>query len=77
MPDCELLTTCPFFNAKAPDVSVMTERDKEQYCKGAFGWCGRYMAFKARERESAREIKLTRCYIKGFTTNSHLKTARE
>lgn len=35
-------------------MSAMTEIDKEQYCKRDFGWCGRYIAFKARKRESER-----------------------
>ena len=51
MPDCELLSTCPFFNDRMQDMSEMTETYKEQYCKGDYAWCGRYMVFKALERE--------------------------
>ncbi len=29
----------------------MAETCKEQYCKGNYPWCGRYMVFKALERE--------------------------
>jgi len=32
----------------------MTEMDKERYCRGDYGWCGRYMVFKALERELKR-----------------------
>lgn len=49
MPDCELLSTCPFFNDKTQDMSEMAEMLKEGYCRGNFAWCGRYMAFKALE----------------------------
>ena len=51
MPDCELLFLCPFFNDRTHDTSEMTEIEKEQYCKGDYAWCGRYMIFKALERE--------------------------
>jgi len=50
MPDCELLTTCPFFNDRVHDMSEMTEADKEHYCQGDYNWCGRYLIFKALER---------------------------
>ena len=33
MPDCELVTTCPYFNDRTHEVSEMTEMDREQYCK--------------------------------------------
>jgi len=29
----------------------MTEIYKEQFCKGDYAWCGRYMAFKELERQ--------------------------
>jgi len=53
MPDCELLPTCPFFNDRMQDMSEMTETYKEQYYKGDYAWCGRYMVFKALEREKS------------------------
>ena len=41
----------------------MPENIKEQYCKGDYRWCGRYMTFKARERLSplkgVRETRVT------------------
>ena len=52
MSNCELLATCPFFNDSMQD---MSEIDKEYYCKGNYSWCGRYMFFKALQRELDRE----------------------
>lgn len=46
---CELLSTCPFFKISTYE---MAKTDKEKYCKGAYAWCGRYMAFKALERRT-------------------------
>ena len=51
MSNCELLSTCPFFNDKTQEMSELTEMLKESYCRGNYTWCGRYMAFKALERE--------------------------
>jgi len=51
MPDCELLSTCPFFNDNPEDMSEMAETLKEHYCMGDYAWCGRYMAFKELERQ--------------------------
>lgn len=48
MPACELLSTCPYFN---DSMYEMAKTDKEWYCRGDYGWCGKYMAFKALERE--------------------------
>lgn len=53
MLDCELLATCPCFNDRTQNTFEMTEIDKEQYCKGDYPWCGRYMVFKALEREKS------------------------
>lgn len=47
-PDCELLSTCPFFN---DCMYEMAEKDKEQYCKEDYSWCGRYITFMALEKE--------------------------
>ncbi len=47
MPDCEFLTTCPYYNN---DTYGMPEIFKEQFYKGDYRWCGRYMAAKAEER---------------------------
>ena len=53
IPDCELLSTCLFFNDMR-DTSKMTGVLKEQYCRGNYAWCGRYMVFKALDRESKK-----------------------
>lgn len=52
MPACELLSMCPYFN---DSTYGMPEIFKERYCKGDYAWCGRYMAFKALERELKRK----------------------
>ncbi len=51
MSNCELISTCPFFNDRTQEMSEMTETDRAQYCKGDYAWCGRYLIFKALERE--------------------------
>lgn len=51
MPDCELLHTCPFFNDMKNNTGELATLNKESYCRGSYTWCGRYMAFKALERE--------------------------
>lgn len=51
MPDCELLLTCPFFNDMTQNTNEFTTFYREAYCHGSYHWCGRYMAFKALERE--------------------------
>lgn len=58
MPDCELLLTCPFFNEMTQNTNELIELYKESYCQGYYTWCGRYMAFKALERE-LKTIKST------------------
>ncbi len=52
---CELLTACPYFN---DDTYRMPGIFKEQYCRGEYRWCGRYMAFKAEERSKLPHSKL-------------------
>jgi hypothetical protein len=54
MPDCELLSTCPYFSDNQQEMSEMAARLKEEYCRGESGWCGRYMTYKALEREMER-----------------------
>lgn len=58
MSECELLSTCPFFNDGTQDFSGMSEADKEQYCKGDYAWCGKFMAFKALEKGLERTSSL-------------------
>ena len=55
MQECELLATCAFFNDRHYWVSEMTDADKERYCKGDYMWCGRYMTFKALQKEQERQ----------------------
>lgn len=52
-PDCECLATCPFFN---DSTYGMPEIYKDRYCREDFRWCGRYMAFKAEERERGKNM---------------------
>ena len=57
MPDCELMPTCPFFNDEFQQAPVMTAGLKEEYCRGeSYNWCGRFMLFKAQEREMERRL---------------------
>ena len=51
MTDCELLHTCPYFNDMTKSANELAVLYKESYCHGSYNWCGRYMAFKALERE--------------------------
>jgi len=51
MPDCELLSSCPFFKDMTNEKNELTVFHKDQYCHGSYSWCGRYMAFKRLERE--------------------------
>ncbi len=55
MPECELVATCPFFNDRRHWMSEMTDADRERYCKGDYNWCGRYMTFKALQKERERQ----------------------
>jgi len=56
MPDCELQPTCPYYinylkGDYAQAMSGLIKAVIEGYCRGDYAWCGRYMAFKALERE--------------------------
>lgn len=51
MPDCELLLTCPFFNDLTQSTNELSALYIVYYCHGYYTWCGRYMAFKALEKE--------------------------
>ncbi len=44
------------------NMSEMTEMHKEQYCKGAYAWCGMYMVFKALQRELEREREVSELF---------------
>jgi hypothetical protein len=47
MNDCELVSTCPYYTGMID----MPEGCREEYCRGEYGWCGRYLAWSALERE--------------------------
>jgi len=61
MPDCEFMSTCPFFIDNPEDISkpdeihvleIMSELKaiiKAEYCRGNYTWCGRYRIFKELE----------------------------
>ena len=55
MPDCELAPICPVFNNLMYNKCEIVKMCREQYCNGNYAWCGRYMIFKALERELKRE----------------------
>lgn len=47
MADCEKLAKCPFFNDKMADMPSMAAVYKQNYCKGDFSKCARFMVSKA------------------------------
>ncbi|MBN2105191.1 hypothetical protein JW835_14225 [bacterium] len=49
--DCECLATCPFFNDQMADKPATSELLKNQFCKGNFEACARYIIFKSAGRE--------------------------
>lgn len=51
---CELANKCPYYQGYVH----MSAELKEQYCRGDYRWCGRYMGFQALESE--RFIRLMR-----------------
>ena len=69
MPDCELLLTCPFFNSMVDDTNELTAFIKKHYCHGYYARCGRYMAFKALERETEMMKTLSHWFPKANETN--------
>jgi hypothetical protein len=56
------MPTRPFLKDEFQESPEMTDGLKEGYCRGEYGWCGRYMFFKAQERELERTAA-------GFTEN--------
>jgi hypothetical protein len=46
MPDCESIAGCPFFNDKMAKMPKSASAFKQNYCKGEFDKCARYMVFK-------------------------------
>ena len=54
MSNCELQATCPFYNDT--EQYMFTEEHREQYCRGDYALCGRYMNFfRSRQRELLSE----------------------
>ena len=43
--ECELITTCPYYNNARYGCDI-PEQFKEQYCRGIYVWCGRYLAYR-------------------------------
>ena len=47
MAECEILSTCVFFNDKMANMPATTAIYKERYCQSDNLTCARYMVFKA------------------------------
>jgi len=47
MAECEVLSTCIFFNDKMRDMPGTAAIYKKKYCQGDNSICARYMVFKA------------------------------
>ena len=47
MADCELLSTCLFFNDMMRHMPAMAEHHKQKYCRGDNRDCARYLVFVA------------------------------
>jgi len=77
MPDCELMPTCPFFNDEGQEVPEMTVSLKEEYCRGDYGWCGRYMLYEALERDGKNGNFSICCANKGMEQVSAVKGGKE
>ncbi len=53
--ECELLSTCNFFNDKMGHLPVTASIMKQEYCLGAFERCARYRVFEALGRGAVPE----------------------
>lgn len=51
MPDCEILSTCIFFNDKMNNAPDMAEYQKKKYCISDKSKCARYKVYRALGRE--------------------------
>lgn len=51
MPDCELIGKCIFFNDKMANKPGTANLMKQNYCKGSFKDCARYLVCKALGRD--------------------------
>ncbi len=53
MPDCECLDWCPYFDSDImKEIGTMAKMRQDEYCKGDFSKCARYMVYKALGREN-------------------------
>ena len=51
MGECELLSSCPFFQDKMANMPATAEMLKGRYCRKDNSRCARFMVFKALGRE--------------------------
>ncbi len=51
MANCDLLSTCDFFNNIMPDLPATSEYLKNKYCKGIYCDCARYRVCKEYGRD--------------------------
>jgi hypothetical protein len=47
MKECEILSTCIFFNETMTNMPALTSLYKQKYCKGDFSICARYQVMQA------------------------------
>ena len=59
--ECELLSTCIFFNDKMGHMPVTASLMKQQYCRGNFEQCARYQVFKTLGRSAVPGDLLPLC----------------
>lgn len=52
MADCEILTTCLFFNDQMAEMPSMSNIIKQRYCRGSNTQCARHMVFRTLGRPS-------------------------
>lgn len=60
MSDCELSSTCPFFNDSTEDTAGIFGDYRDNYCRGNAFWCKRYLTYKASEIEAKQAKALVR-----------------
>jgi hypothetical protein len=52
MTECDLISTCLFFNDKVPDMPTTANYLKEKYCQGTFADCCRYRIYRRHGRNN-------------------------
>ena len=55
--ECEYMDICPYHDDKY-EGQVIPGHFKEQYCRGIYVWCGRYVAYKSEEERKRRIAQL-------------------